>query len=261
MKTFVVITMICGLAIGLAITSWAGVNPGVEGETYYCAFPLTVVLDGNLDDAAWSIAPWHGDTIQRETLTSSADADITFAAVADMEWLYVAIKVTDDKIQMGENVGGDVWQDDSVEVYIDANHGATAAYDADDVQITIGADNIGGNVDNPKLGGTGGGPETGTKAAVAKTSTGWDVEAAVPLKNNKWDIKVVDGLTIGFNVHFNDDDDGGGRDSKLIWSKKDPDDTSWSSSAPYGDLIFAGPVTAVSTKGKVATAWGIIKSE
>ena len=55
-------------------------------------------------------------------LTDSADADITFAAVADMEWLYVALKVSDDIIQTGENVGRDVWQDDSAEVYIDANH-------------------------------------------------------------------------------------------------------------------------------------------
>ncbi|HIE25803.1 TPA: hypothetical protein EYP66_00780 [Candidatus Poribacteria bacterium] len=74
------------------------------------------------------------------------------------------------------------------------------------MQITIGADNIGGDIDNPKLGGT-----------------------------------------------------GGGRDHKLIWSKNDPDDRSWTSSSPYGDLIFVGPITAVSQKGKVATAWGTIK--
>jgi len=262
MKKLVVTTMILALAIGSTIISWAAdVEPGVEGETYYCAFPLTVVLDGNLDDKAWSIAPWHADTIQREGLTDSADADITFAAVADMDWLYVAIKVLDDTIQTGENVGGDVWQDDSVEVYIDANHGATEAYDDDDVQITIGADNIDGDIDSPKLGGSGGGPDTGTKAAVIQTGTGWNVETAIPLKNNKWDIKVADGLVIGFNVHLNDDDDGAGRDHKLIWSNKDIDDRSWTSSSPYGDLIFVGPITAVSTKGKATNAWGTIKTE
>ncbi len=258
MKNFVVTLLICSFTFGLTVVGW-GIDPGVEGENYNCAFPVTVVLDGKFDDAAWKIAPWHRDTIQRETLTDSADADIEFAAVADMEWLYVALKVTDDTIQSGENTGGDVWQDDSVEIYIDANHGATDSYDDDDVQITIGADNIGGDIDNPKLGG--GGPDTGTKAAVIEVDGGWNVEVAIPLKNSKWDIKVVDGLVIGFNVHFNDDDDGGGRDHKLIWSKKDTDDTSWNSSAPYGDLIFVGPVTAVSPKGKIAAVWSAIKSD
>ena len=193
-------------------------------------------------------------------LTDSADADITFAAVADMEWLYVALKVSDDIIQTGENVGGDVWQDDSVEVYIDANHSATEAYDDDDSQITIGADNIGGDIDNPKLGGGGGGPDTGTKAAVVQTSTGWNVEAAVPLKNSKWDIKVDGGLVIGFNVHLNDDDDAGGRDHKLIWSDLDVDDASWNNPTRFADLTFVeADTSAVELSDKLAITWGSIK--
>lgn len=247
--------LICSFTFGLTGIGW-GIDPGVEGENYNCAFPMTVVLDGKFDDDAWKIAPWHGDIIQRENLTDSADADIEFAVIADMEWLYVALKVTDDIIQSGENTGGDVWQDDSVEIYIDANHGATDSYDDDDVQITIGADNIGGDIDNPKLGG--GGPDTGTKAAVIEVDGGWNVEVAIPLKNSKWDIKVVDGLVIGFNVHFNDDD-GGDRDHKLIWSDKDADDRSWTDPSVFAELTFVEEELAVSPKAKLAATWGQLK--
>ena len=128
--------------------------------------------------------------------------------------------------------------------------------------ITIGADNIGGKIDAPLLGGTGDGPSTGTQAAVVKTDGGWNVEAAVPLTSKgKWDIKPKDGLIIGFNVHFNDDDDGGDRDHKLIWSKKDIDDQSWQNTARFADMKFVAVTLSVDPKGKLATQWGLLKTK
>ena len=190
---------------------------GEFGVVYECAFPNTVELDGKVEELAWQYAAWH--FVDNKTGTAPApsenNASYAFAVVADDKWLYVAFKIKDDKIQSGENVGGDVWQDDSVEVYIDPNYGQTQTYETVDgnwdSQITIGADNIGGVIDKPLLGGGGDGPGTGTKAAVVKVTGGWNVEAAVPLKaQGKWDIKPKDGMVIGFNTHFNDDDDGGG---------------------------------------------------
>jgi hypothetical protein len=254
----------------LVSVAWAGeVTPSKDGKLtggefgvlYECAFPNTVKLDGNLSDQPWQYAPWH--TIAHDEGTGPApndkDAMCSFAAVADDEWLYVALIVTDDKIVTGEAFGLDLWKDDSVEIYIDANHAAAGAYEVDDAQITIGASNIGGIIEEPELGGTGDGPLTGTHAAVVESDDGWIVEAAVPLKNDKWDIEPANGLVIGFNIHFNDDDDGGDRDHKLIWSLKDVDDASWEDTTRFADLEFAQLQYAVEPGRKLSATWGQIK--
>lgn len=141
----------------------ATIDGGEFGVVYRCGFGPgnTVVLDGDLTDLAWGAAPWH--FVDHKTGTGPApnndNASFQFAAVADDEWLYVAIDVTDDEMQNVEQSGPDVWQDDSVEVYIDANHGETDAYENDegswDTQISIGAENIGREPDAPILGGMG----------------------------------------------------------------------------------------------------------
>ena len=244
------------------------VKGGKFGAVYECGFPNTVELDGNLEDQAWTSAPWH--FVDHLTGTGPApndeDASFAFAAVADDKWLYVAFKIKDDKIKKGEHVGNDVWQDDSVEIYIDPNHGETDIYEKKegkwDSQITIGADNIGGKANKPKLGGTGEGAGTGTFAAVVKAADGWIVEAGVPLNSpKKWNMVPKDGMIIGFNAHFNDDDDGKGRDHKLIWSAKDLDDQSWQNTKRFADLKFVAVEFPVSSKGKLATRWGRLKKK
>ena len=259
------------MALLLISAAWAGkvtpskdgkVSGGTFGEVYECAFPNTVKLDGKLDDLAWQYAPWH--TIEHDEGTQPAptakNATCSFAAVADDEWLYVALEVTDDKTVTGETMGNDLWKDDSVEVYIDANNAKTATYEGDDAQITIGAVNMDlGNIDEPELGGTGDGAKTGTKAAVVASNDGWIVEAAIPLQNDKWDIKLENGKTIGFNVHLNDDDDGGDRDHKLIWSLKDAADSSWQNTSVFGELKFVNAPLAVEPLNKLSTSWGCIK--
>ena len=131
-------------------------------------------MDGNLEDQAWTLAPWHfvDNITGTGPAPNEADASYAFAAVADEKWLYVAFKIKDDKIQKGEQVGNNVWQDDSVEIYIDPNHGETDIYEKKDgkwdSQITIGADNIGGKAKAPLLGGTGEGLARGRSRQLSK---------------------------------------------------------------------------------------------
>jgi len=271
MRRFYAALTLCAIAVFVLVAaSWAGevipskdgkLTGGEYGVLYECAFPNTVKLDGDLNDQPWQYAPWH--TIEHDEGTGPApnekDATCSFAAVADNEWLYVALRVTDDEIVTGESFGADLWNDDSVEIYIDANNERAGAYQVDDSQITIGASNIGADIEEPELGGTGDGPLTGTHAAVVESADGWIVESAVPLKNNKWDIEPENGLIIGFNIHFNDDDDGGDRDHKLIWSLKDVDDASWENTTRFADLKFVQLQYAVEPGGKLSAAWGQIK--
>jgi len=240
------------------VTPGKGIAGGKYGETYECAFPNTVVVYGKLDDDPWQFAPWH--TISNEEGTQpapdGADATMSFAAVADNKWLYVAVRLTDDTIHAGET---DTWEDDSIEIYIDANHAETGTYEGDDAQITIGAGNIGGDPNAPHLTGRGDGAGTGTLAGVAEIAGGWVVEAAVPLDNGRWKIEPKDGLVIGFNIHFNDDDDGASRDHKLIWSLLDVDDQSFNNPTRFADLKFVKVELAVEPMDKLSCTWGQVK--
>ncbi len=245
------------LALGLALFA---VSVAFAGTNYNCPFPVSIKLDGNLSDWAGTGAEFILVPSNKGTgpAPNDVDASFKFAAAANDNWLYVAIEVKDDIVKYGET---DDWQDDSVEIYIDANHARTSTYENDDVQITIGAKNIDlKNIEKPALTGSSGVADTETQAAVVKSADGWIVEAGIPLKNKKWDIKPADGLVIGFNVHFNDDDDGGGRDHKLIWSDLDTDDASWNNPTRFADLTFVlASVTAVRPSDKLSTTWGNLK--
>jgi hypothetical protein len=255
----IIILALASISLAGDVTPGNGIAGGEFGVVYECAFPNTVVVDGKLNDDAWQYAPWH--TISNEDGTSpapdSADATCSFAAVADNEWLYVALKLTDDTIVSGET---DTWEDDSIEIYIDANHARTETYENDDAQITIGAGNIGGDINAPHLTGSANGPNSGTIAGVAEAIGGWVVEAAVPLNNDFWNIVPQDGLVIGFNIHFNDDDDGDTRDHKLIWSLLDVDDQSWQNTSRFADLEFVNFALAVEPMDKLSRTWGQIKT-
>jgi hypothetical protein len=225
------------------------------GTNYNAQYPVTITLDGDLGD--WNGVEFIFVPHDKGTgpAPDDADASLSFAAVADDDWLYVAIDIEDDTITSGES---DDWQDDSVEIYVDANHARTETYEADDAQITIGAASIGRDVANPHVTGSTGVADIGVQAAVVEVAGGWIVEAAIPLNCDKWNIAPSAGMVIGFNVHFNDDDDGGGRDHKLIWSDLDTDDRSWQNTSRFADLTFIG-ASAVEPSSKLTTTWGSLK--
>ena len=69
-------------------------------------------------------------------------------------------------------------------------------------------------------------------------SGGWGVEIAIPLKNDYFLYIVFDGLCMGFNIMYNNNDNPGQpkRQHKLSWSGIDTDDGSWQNPALFGAL-------------------------
>lgn len=247
------------------------INGGVYGEFITCGFPNAIVLDGKLNDQAWRYAPWQRMQAKDATVPADNDKDasVKFATAADEKYIYVAAEITDEKIRKGENTKCDVWNDDSIEVYIDGGNDKAGSYDANDAQITVGADVIGAKPDAgvtaALLGGCVGitqGPTTETIATGETTASGWNVEIAIPLKNKGWNIKPKDGLKIGFNVQYNDDDDGAGRDHKLIWCVKEvkQGEGSWNNPSLFAELQFVQAVLAVNPDCKMTITWAFIKS-
>jgi len=233
----------------LAITAIisAPVHADEPGLVYDAPFPVTVSVDGDLSD--WPLVTWHKITHNMgwdKLPESDDDASLEFACAADEGNLYVALKIRDDSKCVNEDTGRNIFQDDSVEIYIDADNSKPAVYEPDVCQISIGRYNVGGDPNNPMLNDFRGwnwegaaANETGTRAAVVDTDYGWAVEAAVPLAF--FGIHLADGKVIGFNVHLNDDDDQGERDHWLGWSKTElagDVDTAYMNPSVFGQLRF-----------------------
>ncbi len=217
------------------------------GLVYDAPFPVTVSVDGDLSD--WPLVTWHKITHDMgwsNLPESDDDASLEFACAADEGNLYVALKIRDDLKCVNEDSGNGIFQDDSVEIYIDGDNSKPAAYEPDVCQISMGRYNVGRDPSNPILndfrGWNGQGAsaaETGTKAAVVDTDYGWAVEASIPLAF--FGIRLADGTVIGFNVHLNDDDDQGERDHWLGWSKTElagDVDTAYMNPSVFGQLKF-----------------------
>ncbi|MGA2092602.1 MAG: sugar-binding protein [Sedimentisphaerales bacterium] len=191
------------------------------------------VIDGN-EDTAWSAAPRYKlANLMYAPPSSPNDLSANFRAMWDENNLYILVDVADDILTHGSTP--DNWyQNDSVEVYIDADNSKSNQYDNDDAQYyfvwdrtkpTMGVHNEHGRLENVEF-------------AMVTTDKGYRTEIKFP-----WATlgkKPATGATIGFDVQVNDSDGGGKRDHKIAWFGKQDD--SWQNPQKFGNAELAGLV-------------------
>lgn len=173
-----------------------------------------IIVDGALNESVWSTT-----AAVSETVLGTPNNTVTFGALWTNTYLYVSIRVLDSQLFNDTPNSGtpiDVWVDDSVEVFIDANHNHATTY-----ELTGGASGLGYDrqfskgYNDSALGGKG--SQTGVVYAWAPISGGYTIEIAIPWTNVN--VTGVAGLQIGFDVAVNDDDDGGAtRESYVVWT-------------------------------------------
>ncbi|MFC1716013.1 sugar-binding protein [Candidatus Poribacteria bacterium] len=249
----------------IAGSSLAADLEGEIGKLYQCAFPVEDILikvDGKLTEIQWQFAPWHSMSHDMVNVANpfpaddDEDASMEFACFANSENLYFGAKVLDDEVVMDSATW---WQDDAIEVYIDGGNEKAAAYDENDIQLGMVADGEGTDgVNNPPAVQIADLEGAGFEFVVVETANGWDLEAKIPLE--PFGISVANGVKIGFNIHYNDDDDGADtRESKLNWSENDDNDNSYTNPQKLAELEFVNANLAIQPNGKLASTWGIIK--
>ncbi len=162
-------------------------------------------IDGQADEA-WSAAVKRRLERSKGPVPRSGDVQGSFRAAWDATALYLLVEVLDDrKVRNQVNP----WLDDSVEVYVDGDGSRGDAYDdRDDHQYVLAWNDP--RVHHPK------GPDRpGIRFAQAEWAHGYRVEIALP-----WSAIGATrrpGDAIGLDVHVNDND-GTGREDKLMWS-------------------------------------------
>lgn len=230
-------------------------------SVYPVIYPAAATVDGDLSD--WpSNMPWHvvGGEVgsyhpspyRRDPAhypasppQNNTDCSYTWGAMMDDRNLYVAVEVFDDyKIAHETDDDNLIFLDDSVEFYIDGGNEKHPAYDANDAQIAIARGEDWDDPSAPRISPWEGygsgipGDRTGARVYVRNKEGGYTVEAEIPLETFGIDPVAQDG--IGFNIHINDDDDGGIRDHKIMWSAAEQIDgeQSFHNPAVFGTLAI-----------------------
>lgn len=171
------------------------------------ANPITV--DGSLDDQ------WGGVTVYDLDIRVKGESKIAGSTDLAADWrsqwdatnLYFFISVTDDVLVDNSD---DWYDDDGIEIYIDADNSKNFTYGDRQYQLTVeygGEDAI-----EDRKGNLG----AGAVSSLTETATGYTVEVAIPW--TALGVTPTPGLFLGLDVHaIDDDDEDGPVDSKLTW--------------------------------------------
>ena len=222
---------ILSLLLILAAPAVFTVPPPIPGEVVYVPFPVAVGAGGMPD---WGALPVYTVTTGPKV---SADPDengsFDFSLASDGAYLYLRFTMKDRTIVAGRH-GGDFWNEDSLEFYIN---------DSGDLNATVyGPGIFQANVNAAALdsGGfdlTGKGLESDRPDITGRTfrtGDGWGFEAALSLAGRP---EPVHGGAFGFQAQANGASEYD-RDVKLIWSAFDTKDSSWQSPSLFGSAVW-----------------------
>lgn len=188
------------------------------------------VIDGVAEDL------WH--EVRRQKIQNTAytpadgreDLTAFYRAMWDRENLYILVNVMDDVLK---NDSDEFYFDDCVEVFIDADNSKSPGYGENDYQYYFEWAES-----NPKMGESKHGRTVGVEFAVGRADVGYRVEIKFPWST--LGTSPAAGAKIGLDVHVNDDDDGGERDTKIMW--RGTEDNAWQTSNALGIAELAGLV-------------------
>lgn len=175
-------------------TTFAHANTVVAKRT-----SSAITVNGNLNESVWAVNNSASKAVQ-----GTPNNTVTFGVLWDNTYLYIGVRVV-DSARRNDSTG--VWDDDSMEIYIDANHNHGTTYDSFDRQFIKGWNDSAIFEKNNII--------TGVLHAWASFTGGYNIEMAIPWSN--LGITGAGDVTIGFDLGCDDDDNGGARDSQAVW--------------------------------------------
>ena len=166
------------------------------------------VIDGK-EEQTWADDPKYKlGNVMYSPISSDEDFSAYYKVLWDKDNLYVLVDVTDDNLT--NDSSSDLWyEDDCIEVFIDADNSRSGNYDDNDYQFHFDWDK-----NNPTMAEDQHGKVEGVEFAMVTTGTGYRTEIKFPWTT--LGTTPSPGTTIGFEVHVNDDDNGDR--TKLAWS-------------------------------------------
>ena len=204
--------------------------PTIDGVFGWSEWRNAVRCDskGNYIGIGHLLIDANGDEAEQNSWNSS-----NWRAMHDGQYLYILVTVYNEPFYERFNESTDAWQDDSVEIYIDAGNEAAQTYDNNDFQKVF---TFAGNSDA-------GSDSASRMRTLFRTSMATDTSAQdrsiYEIRIDMNSIGLPIGSRFGVDVHINDDDDGGDRDTKWAWYAPNGDDSSWLNPSLFGQAILA----------------------
>ncbi|MBE7444313.1 MAG: Ig-like domain-containing protein [Planctomycetia bacterium] len=184
----------------------------------------SMTIDGNLTESSWDIT-----TDVSNVVIGTANNTVKFGVLWDSTYLYVGMTVLDDTLH---NDSTYVHEDDSVEIYIDGDHNHSITYDSYDRQFIKGWNDSTLFEQHGK--------KTDVLHGWAPISGGYSIELSIPWSN--LGVTPTAGMTIGFSVGYNDDDDGSGREGQAVWIGTADN---YLDTSALGDIVLEEPPPSV----------------
>jgi PQQ-dependent dehydrogenase (s-GDH family) len=208
------ICLLAALVLGACFSSAFAQTPIVNAKKR----TATININGNPNESIWEFT-----NAVTKNIVGTSNNTITYAVLWDSLYLYLAVKVTDaNKF----NDSANPWDDDAIEVYIDAENNGGTSYGVNDRQIMKEWNSSSIWEKNNKT--------TGITHGWSNITGGYAVEMRIPWSN----IAVTNpspGFTIGFDIANDDDDNGSTRESQRMWAG---DSNNWQYTQNFGDLVL-----------------------
>ena len=168
-----------------------------------------IKADGVLDEACWKL----NEPIQKLVVGEKTNIEATFDIVHTGSDIYVAVKVIDPDrhLKLGDPPEENLPDGDSVELFVDVLNNREEVYNYDDRRIGI-APFTKGWYRMICLAPT----RFGHRGKCVETEDGYTAEFWL----NAWALKMQNKnfpAVIGLDIAINDEDDGNGRDSQVVW--------------------------------------------
>jgi len=200
------------------------------------ATPVTIrpaaqapALDGQVDDH-WSAAQsWKLDKVLKQWNQSSNHLAAEYKALWDEANLYVLVDVTDGILRHDPGIAW--YNNDGIEIYLDADNGKAAAYGQNDFAYAFLWDATAPAMKENFHNGT-----NGVKYALVTTDKGYRLVAAFPWTT--LGVKPSAGAKIGVEVQVNDNEGNAERAGKISWH--DGDDRAYQTPQALGNAELGG---------------------
>jgi alpha-L-fucosidase 2 len=180
--------------------------------------PATVTVNGSLTETGWNITrPFS------KTVFGTPNNTATFGVMWDNSNLYIGVKMLDANLFADSP---SLWDDDAVEIYIDANYNRLSTYDGMDNQIIKGYNNSGVFTKFTL---------SGLQHAWGTISGGYTIEMAIPWSQLGISTP-ASGTNIGFDISYDDDDNGGTREGQAVWNGTIDN---WENTSGFGRLTLS----------------------
>jgi endoglucanase len=205
-------------------------QPAPNSVNADCAQGAVFVIDGNLNDSAWQTGTWTNVT--RVTEGTAGAVSARYKLRWDNTALYAGVDVTDPVLC---NSNTNWWEDDDVEIYINANNDHSTTYGAGDFEFSK---RYGDPVTHEAYSHLG-----SVTAATYQTGTGYSVEFRIPWSD--LGVTPSGSTVIGFDVGIDHNETfGATRDGVLMWNGNS---NNWQNTSAFGEAYLNACATPSNT--------------